>query len=154
MSPAWLEDFHEGTVREFGRHVVTREEIVDFAGKYDPQPFHLDEAAAAKSIYGGLIASGWMTVGLAMRMVCDDYLVKAASLGSPGVDQVRWLKPVRPGDVLRLRLTTREVKPSQSKPDRGIVRSLWEMLNQRDEIVMTLDGMGMFLRRPATADNA
>ena len=92
-----------------------------------------------------------MTVGIAMRMVCDDYLVGAASMGSPGVDQIRWLQPVKPGDVLRLRLTTREVKPSQSKPDRGVVRSLWEVLNQRDEVVMTLEGMGMFRRRPAAA---
>lgn len=149
MPSIFLEDFHEGQVREFGHHVVTREEIIDFASKYDPQPFHTDESAAAKSMYGGLIASGWLTCSLAMRMVCDDYLLRAASLGSPGVDQIRWLKPVRPGDVLRLRITTREVRPSQSKPDRGIVRSGWEMLNQRDEVVLTIDGMGMFRRRPA-----
>lgn len=152
MPSIFFEDFSEGQAREFGHHVVTREEIIDFASKYDPQPFHTDEAAAAKSVYGGLIASGWLTCSLAMRMVCDDYLLKAASLGSPGVDQVRWLKPVRPGDVLRLRLTTREVRPSQSKPDRGIVRSGWEMLNQRDEVVLTVDGMGMFRRRPANPE--
>lgn len=149
--PVYLDDFVPGQVREFGRHAITTDEIVDFASKYDPQPFHTDAEAAKSSFYGGLIASGWMTVGIAMRMVCDDYLVRSASLGSPGVDQIRWLQPVKPGDVLRLRLTTREVKPSQSKPDRGIVRSLWEVLNQRDEVVMTLEGMGMFRRRPAAA---
>lgn len=149
--PVWFEDFVPGTVREFGRYEVTRDEIVEFAQKYDPQPFHVDEDAATHSLYGGLIASGWMTVGIGMRLVCDDYLLGAKSMGSPGVDQVRWLQPVRAGDVLRLRLTTREVKPSQSKPDRGIVRSLWEMLNQRDEVVMTLEGMGMFRRRRPAA---
>jgi len=89
-----------------------------------------------------------MTVGVGMRMICDDYLLGAASMGSPGVDEIRWLQPVRPGDVLRMRLTTLEVRPSQSKPDRGIVRSRWEVLNQRDEAVMTLVGMGLFRRRP------
>jgi len=149
MTLRYLEDFTAGEVREFGRHQVTSEEIIEFATRYDPQPFHTDAAAASASAFGGLIASGWMTCGVAMRMVCDDYLLKAASLGSPGVDQIRWLQPVRPGDVLRLRLTTREVKPSQSKPDRGIVRSGWEVLNQRNEVVLTMEGMGMFRRRPA-----
>lgn len=143
----YFDDFKVGDVREFGRHVVTREEIVDFATRYDPQPFHVDEAAATESMFGGLISSGWMTCALAMRMVCDDYLLRAASLGSPGVDQIRWLQPVRPGDILRLRLTTHEVRPSQSKPDRGVVRTGWEMLNQRNEVVLTMDGMGMFKRR-------
>ena len=90
-----------------------------------------------------------MTCALAMRMVCDDYILKSASLGSPGVDQIRWKQPVRPGDLLRMRLTVLEVRPSQSKPDRGIVRTGWEVLNQRDEVVMTSEGMGMFRRRPA-----
>jgi acyl dehydratase len=147
--PVYLEDFVAGQVREFGRYVVTREEIVDFATKYDPQPFHTDPGKAKHSFYGELIASGWMTVGVGMRMICDDYLLRAASMGSPGVDQIRWLQPVRPGDTLRMRLTTLEVNPSRSKPDRGIVRSRWELLNQRDEVVMTLEGMGMFGRRPA-----
>ena len=152
MTPSiYLDDFKAGEVREFGQHVVTREEIIEFATRYDPQPFHTDETAANASAFGGLIASGWMTCALAMRMACDEYVLKSASLGSPGVDQIRWLQPVRPGDRLRLRLTTREVKPSQSKPDRGIVRSGWEMLNQRDEVVLTMEGMGMFRRRPAPA---
>lgn len=154
MPSIYLDDFRTGEVREFGRHLVTREEIIEFATRYDPQPFHTDEAAADASMFGGLIASGWMTCAVAMRMVCDNYLLKAASLGSPGVDQIRWLRPVRPGDLLRLRLTTREVRLSQSKPDRGVVRSGWELLNQHDEVVLTMEGMGMFLRRPAAAEVA
>ena len=152
--PVYLEDFVAGQVREFGRHRVTRDEIVDFASKYDPQPFHTDEDKAKRSFFGSLIASGWMTVGVGMRMICDDYLLGAASMGSPGVDQIRWREPVRPGDELRMRLTTVDVRASQSKPDRGIVRSRWELLNQRDEVVMTLDGMGMFARRPGPGEAA
>ena len=153
MPTIYLDDFQPGQVRECGQHVVTKEEIVEFATRYDPQPFHTDEAAAQASPYGGLIASGWMTCALAMRMVCDGYLLDAASLGSPGVDQVRWLRPVRPGDVLRMRVTIREVRVSQSKPDRGIVRTGWEMFNQNDELVLTTEGTGMFRRRPV-ADGA
>ena len=148
--PVWFEDFTPGMVRAIGPYTVTAAEIVEFASKYDPQPFHTDPEKAKASIYGGLIASGWMTCALAMRMVCDDYVLKAASMGSPGVDQIRWKQPVRPGDVLHLRLTVLEAKASQSKPDRGLVRSLWEMFNQRDELVMTLEGMGMYRRHPAS----
>ncbi len=152
MTPTlYLDDFKTGEVREFGRYVVSREEIIDFATRYDPQPFHVDEVAAKSSPYEGLIASGWMTCAIAMRMVCDGYLLQTASLGSPGVDQIRWLQPVRPGDVLRMRVTVREVKPSRSKPDRGIAHTGWELLNQRDETVLTSEGMGMFRRRPAPA---
>ncbi|MBP8297749.1 MAG: MaoC family dehydratase [Burkholderiales bacterium] len=151
MPTIYLDDFQAGQVRECGRHLVTTEEIVEFATRYDPQPFHTDEAAAQASPYGGLIASGWMTCALAMRMVCDGYLLDAASLGSPGVDQVRWLRPVRPGDVLRMRVTIRDVRVSQSKPDRGIVRTGWEMFNQNDELVLTTEGTGIFRRRPAAA---
>jgi len=151
MPGIYLDDFHPGQVRECGQHLVTKEEIVEFATRYDPQPFHTDEEAALTSPYGGLIASGWMTCALAMRMICDGYLLDAASLGSPGVDQIRWLKPVRPGDVLRMRVTIRDVRASQSKPDRGMVRTGWEMFNQRDELVLTAEGMGLFRRRPAAA---
>ncbi len=150
-APIYFDDFVPGMVREFGHHAVTKEEIVDFASKYDPQPFHTSEAAAKESIFGGLIASGWMTCAIAMRMVCDDYILKSASMGSPGVDQIRWKLPVRPGDVLRMRLTVLETRASQSKPDRGIVRTRWEVLNQSGELVMTSEGMGMFMRRPPAA---
>lgn len=129
--------------------VLTRESILEYAQRYDPQPFHVDEEAAKRSPYGGLIASGWHTVSLAMRMICDAYLLDAASLGSPGVNQVRWLKPVRPGDSLRLRMTVLEAKPSTSKPDRGTVLHRWDVLNQDSETVMTMEGYGMFRRRGA-----
>ena len=144
-----LEDFQPGQVREFGNYHVTEQEIVDFARKYDPQPFHVDAEAARQSIYGGLIGSGWMTCAIAMRMICDGYLLNTASMGSPGVDNVRWKLPVRPGDVLRMRMTVLEVRPSQSKPDRGIVRTAWEVINQDDDVVMTSEGMGLYRRRPS-----
>jgi len=140
----YWEDFREGEVREFGETQVKREDIVRFASEFDPQPFHVDEAAAAKTMFGGLIASGWHTAAMAMRMMCDAYLLHAASLGSPGVDQLKWLQPVRPGDTLRVRLTVLESRPLQSKPGVGLVKSRHEVLNQRNETVMTMEGYGMF----------
>ena len=101
-----------------------------FARKFDPQPFHVDEAAAKQSMFGGLIASGWHTCALAMRMMCDAYLLDAASMGSPGVEEIRWLKPVRPGDTLRVRCIVLEARPLESKPHVGLVRNRWEVLNQ------------------------
>jgi len=145
----WFEDFPVGMMVEIPGPTLTRESIVEFASRYDPQPFHVDEAAAMESDFGGLIASGWHTVSLAMRMICDAYLLDAASLGSPGVNQVRWLKPVRPGDTIRLRMSVLEAKPSMSKPDRGTVLHRWEVLNQKDEIVLSMEGYGMFRRRTA-----
>ena len=143
----WFEDFAVGMALEIPGPVLTPESIMEFARRYDPQPFHVDEQAARQSAYGGLIASGWHTVSLAMRMICDAYLLDAASLGSPGVNEVRWLKPVRPGDAIRLRMTVLEAKPSRSKPDRGTVLHRWEVFNQKDETVMTMEGYGMFRRR-------
>jgi acyl dehydratase len=145
----YFEDFPPGDVRESPARTVTRDEIIAFAREFDPQPFHVDEAAAATTIYGGLIASGWHTIAVYMRLMWDSYLKETVSLGSPGVDEVRWLKPVRPGDTLRARFTVLEAVPSRSKPDRGIVRSLSEVFNQHGEVVMTLRGLGMFGRRPA-----
>jgi acyl dehydratase len=145
----YFEDFPPGDVRESGARTVTREEMLAFAREFDPQPFHIDEAAARQTIYGGLIASGWHTIAIYMRLMWDSYLKDTVSLGSPGVDEVRWLIPVRPGDTLRARFTVVDALPSRSKPDRGIVRSLSEVFNQRGEIVMTLRGLGMFGRRPA-----
>jgi acyl dehydratase len=143
----YWEDFHVGEKVEIGSRVVTREEIIEFASKYDPQPFHVDEASARESMFGGLIASGWHTCALVMRMMCDSYLLKAASLGSPGIDNLKWLKPVRPGDRIRGVRSTLEVRASKSKPDIGVVKSLWEVFNQHDERVMTMEGYGMFRRR-------
>ncbi len=145
----YFEDFPPGDVRESPPRAVTRDEIVAFAQQFDPQPFHIDDAAARRTIYGGLLASGWHTCAIYMRLMWDTFLADTASLGSPGVDEIRWLKPVRPGDTLRVRFTVVEATPSRSKPDRGIVRSVSEVFNQHGDVVMTMRGLGMFARRPA-----
>jgi acyl dehydratase len=147
----YYEDLAAIPVDEIGRVTITREEIVRFAKEYDPQPFHIDEEAAKKSVFGGLIASGWMTCAKVMRLMCDHYLLEAASLGSPGVDEVRWLKPVRPGDTLTAVRKTVEARKSASKPDVGIIKSRWEVSNQHGELVMTMEGMGLFRCRPTPA---
>ena len=144
----YWEDFEIGQVREFGRCEVTREAVLEFAGRYDPQPFHLDDSAAAQSLFGRLAASGWHTAAMAMRMMCDDYLLESSSLGSPGIDGLRWTKPVFPGDTLSVRLSTLESRPMASRPSVGLVLSKWEVLNQHREVVMTMQGWGMFGRRP------
>jgi acyl dehydratase len=145
----WFDDYIPGEVLEFGDYLVTAEEIVEFARRYDPQPFHLDPAAAAATHFGGLVASGWMSCSIAMRLLCDHFIPPQASMGSPGMDEIRWLKPVRPGDRLRLRMHVLEVKPSQSKPDRGVVFGLHELINQHGEVVLSQRGRGMYRRRPA-----
>jgi acyl dehydratase len=145
----YFEDFPPGDVRESPPRTLTREEIVAFARQFDPQPFHLDDEAARRSIYGGLLASGWHTAAVVMRLLWETFLRDTASLGSPGVDEVRWLKPVRPGDTLRARFTVTEARPSTRRPDRGVVRSLSEVFNQHGELVMTMRGLGMYARRPA-----
>lgn len=130
---------------------VRREDIVDFAARFDPQPFHLDEAAGRNTPFGGLVASGWHTGAMAMRMMCDAYLLDAASLGSPGLDSLRWVTPVRPDDTLRVRLTVLAARPMQSKPHTGLVHSRWEVFNQHDQLVLDMQGWGMFARRDADA---
>lgn len=147
----YFEDYTVGEVVEFGDYPITREEIVDFARRYDPQPFHVDEQAAAQSNYGGLIASGWMTAGVMMRMLVEHFVSRVASMGSPGVDELRWLRPVRPGDRLRVRVTVLEVRRSQTKPDRGAVLSLDEVVNQDDEVVMSVKGWGLYRARSQPA---
>jgi acyl dehydratase len=147
----YWEDLFVGKVIELGPREVSSEEIVEFARRYDPQPFHTNAEAAKDSIYGGLIASGWHTCAIMMRMLYDGVLVRAASLGSPGVDSVRWLRPVRPGDTLRARMTVVEARASRSKPDRGTITSKWEIFNQNNELVMTMEGTGMYRRRDAEA---
>jgi acyl dehydratase len=144
----WWEDFPVGHVREFGGLTVSRDDVIAFARAYDPQPFHLDDAAAQRSLFGRLTASGWHTAALAMRMMCDAYLLESAALGSPGVDNLRWLKPVHPGDTLHVKLTVLEARPMASRPHVGLVRSHWDVSNQHGEIVMTMQGWGMFRRRP------
>jgi len=145
----YWEDIKEGEVFELGSRTLDKERMVAFAREFDPQPFHTDEKAAEASIWGGLIASGWLTGSVLMRIFYDGFLKDTASLGSPGIDELRWLKPVRPGDTLTVRLTVLETAASRSKPDRGIVRSLMEVVNQHGEIVMTTKGVNFFRRRPA-----
>ncbi|HSP72372.1 MAG TPA: MaoC family dehydratase [Gaiellaceae bacterium] len=141
------EDFEAGQVYELGTRTVTREEIVAFAREFDPQPFHLDEEAAARGPFGGLIASGWHTASLFMRMYVDELINDTVSMGSPGVEELRWLVPVRPGDELRGRVTILEAAPSSTRPDRGTIRARMELLNQRDEVVLTMVARGFLGRR-------
>ena len=144
----YLEDFAVGQVIEFPPRTVSEDEIIAFARDYDPQPFHLDKEAARQSLFGGLCASGWHTAGMMMRMMVDNMIGKYASMGSPGVDQLRWVKPVFPGDTLHLRGEVLDVKPSRSKPDRGVITSRYEMKNQKGETVLTMQAKGMYARRP------
>jgi acyl dehydratase len=149
MPVRYFEDFAPGQVIELGRYTITKDEIVAFARQFDPQPFHLDEEAAKKTIYGGLLASGWHSAAITMRLLYDGLVKDTISLGSPGVDELRWVKPVRPGDTLSARLTVLECIPSRSKPDRGVVRAAIEMRNQHDEVVVTSKGLSLFGRRPS-----
>ena len=143
----YFEDYVAGAVYEFGAIAVEETEIIAFAKRYDPQVFHTDPEAAKQTIYGGLIASGWLTASLMMRLFTDNFLSRVASLSSPGVDELRWLKPVRPGDSLALRVTVLETNRSRSKPDRGAVHSFIEVLNQNAEVVMSMKAVNMFLCR-------
>ncbi|MGH8704645.1 MAG: MaoC family dehydratase [Burkholderiales bacterium] len=143
----YWEDFQPGNVLEMGSHTFGEEEIIAFARQFDPQPFHTDREAARSSFFGGLIASGWHTCAVGMRLTVDNSIGRSASLGSPGVENIRWLAPVRAGDTLSYRRVLLDSRPSQSKPDVGLVRSRWEAVNQRGETVMTMEGWGMFRRR-------
>lgn len=146
----YFEDLEVGQVHEFGAYAVTKEEVVAFARQFDPQGFHIDEAAAQQSIFGGLIASGWHTAAMMMRMICDHRLDQDATLGAIGFDELRWLKPVRPGDVLSCRSVVREKLPSKSKPDRGTAKVENSVLNQNGELVMTLTSLVLYRRRPTS----
>lgn len=139
----YFEDYVEGQVHELGSITVEEAEVIAFGKRFDPQPFHTDPDAAKQSSFGGLIASGWHTASLMMRLFVEHYLSRIASLGSPGVDELRWLKPVFPGDRLAARVTVTEATRSRSKPDRGIVRSYIEVLNQHGETVMTMKALNM-----------
>jgi acyl dehydratase len=143
----WFEDYVPGDVHEFGSATVTEEEILSFAGRFDPQPIHVDPAYAVDGPFSGLIASGWHTASLFMRMFTDHYLSKVASLASPGIDELRWTAPVRPGDTLRARVTVAEARVSRSKPDRGLVRTDIAVLNQDDVTVLTMSAVNILRRR-------
>src|SRR5450631_698076 len=137
ISDRYFEDYVEGDVHRFGTIAVEADEMIAFAKRFDPQAMHTDPEAARNTPFGGLIASGWHTAGLMMRLYVEHYLTHVASLASPGLDELRWLKPVRPGDVLSVRVTVLKTVPSRSKPDRGAVTSFVEVINQAGEIVMT-----------------
>ena len=146
-----FEDFLPGMTSVLGRIPIVEADIIEFALRFDPQPIHTDPTLATTGPFGGLIASGWHTVSLVMRVLVDNYLAREASLASPGIDELRWLKPVRPGDVLSVRVTVLDARRSRSKPDRGLVRTSIEALNQDDEVVMTLIAMNLFRCRDAGA---
>ena len=149
------EDLEVGSRDEIGSHTFTAQEIVAFAERYDPQPFHIDEAAAQASHFGGLVASGWHTCSVMMGMLVRNRLTGSTSLGSPGIDEIRWLKPVRAGDTLRMYNSVLDKRVSKSRPDRGIVTTLWEGVNQSGETLITVRSSVLFgLRYPAVLDAA
>jgi len=144
----YYEDYPVGAVLTGGAFPVSEAEILEFAHRYDPQAMHTDIAAATRGEFGGLIASGWHTGAMMMRMLTEVFVSPVANLASPGVDELRWIMPVRPGDVLSLRITVLEARRSRSKPDQGIVKSLVEVLNQNDEVVMSLKPVSLIRCRP------
>ena len=151
VAQRYFEDYVPGAVCVYGEIAITAEAIVEFARRYDPQPIHTDPDAATRGPFGGLIASGWHTIALVMRVLVERYLSHVAAIVSPGIDELRWALPVRPGDVLSVRVTVLEAVPSRSKPDRGLVRTFIEALNQRGEVVMSMRAMN-FIRRRSSGD--
>lgn len=144
----YWEDLQVGQVRQLGLIKPTREDIIAFAKQFDPQPFHLDDEAAKASVFGALCASGWHTCALAMRLMVTEFLCHTSSMGSPGLENIKWLKPVFPDDELRLQTTVLETKPMGKRPDIGMTRNLWEMFNQHGDKVLHMESWGMFRRRP------
>ncbi|MFA6220361.1 MAG: MaoC family dehydratase [Erythrobacter sp.] len=148
----YFEDVRVGDVRAFGSYEVTREEVLEFAGKYDPQPFHLDDAAAAQTHFGRLSASGWHTCAMTMAMMVESMKAeKSAGLGSPGVDKLRWIRPVYPGDVLRCESEVLEKRRSKSRPEMGIFKVLHRTFNQHDDLVMEMTSNGLIRVRDPDA---
>ena len=146
----WFEDYVPGSVYEFGYSTLSEAEIVDFARRYDPQSIHTDAAGSAAGPFGGLIASGVHTIAVCMRLYVDHYISHVASLASPGLDEIRWPHPVRPGDRLRIRVAVAEARTSRSRPDRGLVHSAVEALNQDAAVVLSFTAMNFFARRPSS----
>lgn len=147
----YFEDFVPGSSATYGALPVERAEIIAFAAQYDPQPMHLDEAAGAKSMLGGLAASGWQSCAFLMRLIAEEFVARSAGMGAPGVDEVKWMRPVRPGDVLSARHTVLEARESKSKADRGFVKFRFELMNQKGEVVMEQVNSIIFARRDAAA---
>lgn len=150
-SQRYFEDYSVGEVAEFGSALITEGDILEFARRYDPQPFHIDPQAARGSNFGGLIASGWMTAAVVMRMLVDQFISPISTMGSPGMDELRWLTPVRPGDRLRVRVTVLQMRRSESKPDRGLIQLHHEAVNQHGETVYQAKGWGIYRCRPVAA---
>lgn len=148
LKERYFHDYQPGERFEFGNYLVTEDEILEFARQYDPQAFHLDHDAAAKTHFGGLVASGWMTCSIMMRMLVDHYISPLSSMGSPGLENIKWLVPVRPGDRLRTQVKVISTRQSKSKPDRGFVVVEQAVLNQQDQTVLTINGSGMYRVRP------
>ncbi len=149
LAPLTFEDFPPGARFELGSHRVSAEEILSFGAAHDPQAFHVDEEVAARTPFGGLIASGWHTASVFMRLYVDTLLARSAGAGSPGVDELRWLQPVRPNDVLTATLTVLEARPLVSRPDLGLVVPLCEVVNQDGVTVLRMKLLSLFLRRAA-----
>jgi acyl dehydratase len=145
----YFEDYVPGTSVDCGSFSLSEAEIIAFATEYDPQPFHIDPLAAKSGPFGGLIASGWHTTSRMMRLLVDNYVSQESGLGAAGVDELRWLRPVRPGDTLHVRATVMEARRSSSKPDRGIVKTLMELTNQDGDLVMTVTAINFVRARPA-----
>lgn len=151
MATYAFEDFHVGRRFESAPHTVTRDALIDFAEQFDPQPFHLDEAAAKDSFFGGLVASGWHTAAIAMRLLSDTFVHDSTGVGAPGIEELRWIRPVRAGDVLQLKATVLATRESRSRPDVGLVEFLFETFNQKSEAVMSQRNWIMFAKRATQA---
>lgn len=154
MAEQWYEDYEIGEAFISAGKTLTEAEIIDFAFRYDPQPFHIDTAAAERHMYGGLIASGWHVMSVAFRLFVDTRPWGTAGLGSPGCDELRWVKPVRPGDTIRTEVIITDKRPSESKPDRGLLMLDWAILNQDDDIVMTLKSVQLTALRPVDLESS
>jgi acyl dehydratase len=150
----YWEDLLPGSERDLGTITPTREEIIAFASQFDPQPFHLDDAAAKASVFGSLCASGWHTCAMAMRLMVTNFLHQSSSLGSPGLENLQWKKPVLPNDTLHLKHKIIDSRPMRSKPDVGLVRTEWHMHNQHGDLVLFMEGWSMFRRRHPASNNA
>jgi acyl dehydratase len=148
MTFRYFEDFRVGETTDLGRYTVTEAEILDFARQYDPQRIHTDPDFAQKGPFGALIASGWHTCAMFMRLLVDAMLMESSAIASPGVDGIRWIRPVRAGDALHATAEAIEVTPSRTRPDRGLVKHDCKVFNQQDELVMTLRTLALFSRRP------
>ena len=146
----YWENFFKGQIIECGTMTITELQILEFASEYDPQRFHVSKSEAENTIFKGLIASGWQTGSFMMRMVCDSFMTNSSSIGSPGLESLKWIKPVRPGDTLKTVVEVLETRPLNSKPHLGMILSRWSCYNQKDELTTTLEAWNMFEKRPST----